>query len=126
MTCGNCGYFLYHVQRHRGRRNGNSSQIAPGRSYREPGHGSYCLQLCCEIRGQIPLHKHPGDEHYVVAQGTTLTLPDGTIYELKEGVATSHPRDEVHGGITNSGDRGLALTTLHILDKGEPMPVLVN
>jgi quercetin dioxygenase-like cupin family protein len=76
--------------------------------------------------GEIPLHTHPGDEHYVVVQGTTLTTPDGKIFELKDGMATSYPRDQVHGGVTNSGDRDLVLTTIHIVDKDKPMFAIVN
>jgi quercetin dioxygenase-like cupin family protein len=76
--------------------------------------------------GEIPLHTHPGDEHYVVVQGTTLTTPDGKIFELKDGMATSYPRDKVHGGVTNSGDRDLVLTTIHIVDKDKPMFAIVQ
>lgn len=59
-------------------------------------------------------------------QGTTLTTPDGQIFELTDGMATSYPRDQVHGGVTNSGDRDLVLDTIHIVDKGKPLFTIVN
>jgi quercetin dioxygenase-like cupin family protein len=71
--------------------------------------------------GKVPLHTHPGDEHLVVVQGTTLTTPDGKAIEFKKGMATSFPRGKVHGGLTNSSDRDLVLTTIHIVDKDKPM-----
>ena len=76
--------------------------------------------------GKIPLHTHFGDEHLVVVQGTKLTTHDGKMIEFKNGMATSFPRDMVHGGVTNSGDRDLILTTIHIVDKGKPMFTMVE
>lgn len=76
--------------------------------------------------GIIPLHTHPGDEHYTVIQGSTLTTPDGKIFEIKDGFTTNYPRDQVHGGVTNTGDQNFVITTIHIMDKGKPMFTLVN
>lgn len=76
--------------------------------------------------GKVPLHAHPGDEHLVVIQGSTLTTPDGKKIEFKDGMATSFSRGTVHGGVTNSGDKDLILTTIHIVDKGKPMFEMVE
>ena len=76
--------------------------------------------------GKVPLHTHPGDEHLVVVQGSTLTTSEGKTIEFKDGMATSFPRGKVHGGVTNSGDRDLVLTTIHIVDKGKPMFMVVE
>jgi len=76
--------------------------------------------------GNVPLHTHPGEEHLVVVHGTTLTTHDGKTIEFKDGMATSFPRGTVHGGITNSGDRDLVLTTIHIVDKDKPLFTMVK
>lgn len=76
--------------------------------------------------GKVPLHTHPGDEHLLVVQGTILTTHDGKTIEFKNGMATSFPRGTVHGGVTNSGDQDLVLTTIHIVDKDKPLFTMVE
>lgn len=76
--------------------------------------------------GSIPRHTHPGDELYTVVQGSTLTTPDGKIFEVSDGSATSNSRDKIHGGVTNTGDRDFVLITVHIVDKDKPRSTLVE
>jgi quercetin dioxygenase-like cupin family protein len=74
----------------------------------------------------IPLHTHPGEEAYYVIEGGKITLPDGKEVTVPDGAADINVRDVPHAGIKVVGDKPIKLLTVHIVDKGKPMMVLVK
>jgi len=76
--------------------------------------------------GHFPLHTHHGDEHVIVSRGGTVMTADGQEIMLETGVGLSFARGVVHGGLTITGDTPLEIYTVHIVDKGKPLMVLVE
>ena len=72
------------------------------------------------------LHTHPGTEVYYVIDGGTAETPDGKPIELEPNTAQIVERDIPHGGLKITGNKTLKLLTIHIIDKGKPMTVLVK
>ena len=74
----------------------------------------------------VPLHTHPGEEAVYVIEGANVIGPDGKEVTLATGAAIINVRDVPHAGIKIVGDTPIKLLTVHVVDKGKPMTVLVK
>jgi quercetin dioxygenase-like cupin family protein len=73
-----------------------------------------------------PLHTHPGEEAYYVIEGGTVETADGKRMTIETGTGMINVRDVPHAGWKIVGDKTIKLLTVHIVDKGKPMTVVVK
>jgi quercetin dioxygenase-like cupin family protein len=69
----------------------------------------------------LPRHTHPGDEAVYILEGGMTEAPA----MLATGSSYINVRDVPHAGYKVVGDKALKILTVHIVDKGKPITVLV-
>lgn len=74
----------------------------------------------------MPRHTHHGDEVVYVIRGGTIELPDRKQILLSAGDSMRNARDVPHGGFSVIGPGVMEVLTVHIVDKGKPLMVLVE
>jgi len=91
-----------------------------------PGTEVVVTRLIAQPGAMIPRHTHPGDEFVYVIVGGAIGAEGGEPMALAAGDTLHFPRDQVHGGFTVMSATAIEVVTVHIVDKGVPMTVLVS
>ena len=71
-------------------------------------------------------HIHYGDETVYVLKGGSLEIPDGKIIPVVTGSTSRNIREVPHGGFMVAGEEYVEVLTIHIVDKGKPLMVVVE
>jgi quercetin dioxygenase-like cupin family protein len=73
----------------------------------------------------LPKHIHPGDEAVYILEGGMTEVPGQAPTMLATGSSYINARDVPHAGYKVVGDKALKILTVHIVDKGKPITLLV-
>jgi hypothetical protein len=71
-------------------------------------------------------HIHYGDETVYALKGGSLEIPDGKIIPVVTGSTSRNIREVPHGGFMVAGEEYVEVLTIHIVDKGKPLVVVVE
>jgi quercetin dioxygenase-like cupin family protein len=74
----------------------------------------------------VPKHFHYGEEAFYVLEGSMVEIPGQQPVARATGSSGINPREVPHAGYKVVGDKPLKLLTVHIVDKGKPIQVLVQ
>lgn len=74
----------------------------------------------------MPRHTHHGDEIVYVIKGGTIEVPGPKQIKLNAGESLRNARGVPHGGFTVIGPEVIEVLTVHVVDKGRPLMVLVD
>jgi hypothetical protein len=71
-------------------------------------------------------HIHYGDETVYALKWGSLEIPDGKIIPVVTGSTSRNIREVPHGGFMVAGEEYVEVLTIHIVDKGKPLVVVVE